>query len=1152
MRGLLAVALVAAAISPLQVAPAEAIALPSGFQEQVVYSGLTQPTNIEFSPDGRVFVAEKGGRIKVFDDLADTTPTLFADLSTNVHNVWDRGLLGMALAPNFPANPWVYVLYTYDAPPGQTAPVWNDACPNANNGLCVVTGQLSRLQANGNVMTGTEQVLIRDWCQQYPSHSIGDLAFGADGMLYVTGGDGASFSAVDYGNLPSGSPTNPCTDPANEGGALRAQDLRTTGDETQLDGALLRLDPATGAAAPGNPLIGSADADARRIVAHGLRNPFRLTMRPGTNEAWISDTGWNTWEEVDRVIDPTSAVTNFGWPCYEGAGRNSGYESVGLALCTGFYNQGAAAHTQPFVAWNHSSKLVPGEACPTGSSSSTGVAFYPTSGGPYPAAYQGAVFFADYSRNCIWAALPTTPGGLPSSSNVMTFGSAASSPVDLEVGPGGELYYADLNGGAIRRIRYFPGNQPPDAVIDATPTQGPTPLAVSFNATGSTDADPADDGSLTYAWDFTDDGTTDSTSATPSFTYTTAGTYTARLTVTDTLGATDTATVTISAGNQAPTAVMTTPVVGTTWKVGDTIAFSGTATDPQQGTLPASALAWHLRMQHCSDGGSCHVHSIQDFTGVASGSFIAPDHEYPSYLELELVATDAQGLTHSVVRRLDPLTVSLTFASNPSGLQLTVGSTAATTPFTRTVIQGSANTISAPSPQVSAGTNYAFSTWSDAGAQSHVITAPTTPATYTATYAPGAPETFGNTQIGSQTDSGDINYMNGSRFVTGSSPLAINSMSVYVRGVQAAPNNQFQLAIYADASGSPAARVASSASGPLTANSWNTRPVSATLAANTAYWLMYNTNGDNNMAFTIGSAGQGGWGTAAQPFGTWPATFGPSVKSTYRFSIYATAGVDTTAPTVTSTVPGAGATNVGLTTPITVQFSEPMTAASITSANLELRTGGNLVNRTVSYDAAANRATITPAAALTASTGYSVTVKGGATGVGDLAGNKLAADYTFSFTTGVVSQVLGYDQIGTQTDSDDMNFMNGSRFTTGSAAMSVTQAFVYMKSVQASPANQGQIAIYTDVSGSPGALVASTGSGTLTANSWNSMAIAATLSPNTSYWLMYNTNGNNNLSYDTASAGSGAWSVASRPFGTWPPSFGSSVLSNFKISIYVR
>jgi hypothetical protein len=88
---------------PLAPVPADAVAtLPTGFQEEVVLGGLTHPTNVEFSKDGRVFVAEKSGVIKVFDGLSDTTPTTFADLRTNVHNFWDRGLLGMVLDPNFP------------------------------------------------------------------------------------------------------------------------------------------------------------------------------------------------------------------------------------------------------------------------------------------------------------------------------------------------------------------------------------------------------------------------------------------------------------------------------------------------------------------------------------------------------------------------------------------------------------------------------------------------------------------------------------------------------------------------------------------------------------------------------------------------------------------------------------------------------------------------------------------------------------------------------------------------------------------------------------------------------------------------------------------------------------------------------------------
>ena len=304
------VAVVAAIIAACLPASASAATLPAGFSESVAFSGLTNPTVIRFAPDGRVFIAEKSGLIKVFSSLQDTTPTTFADLRTQVHNFWDRGLLGMALHPDFPATPSVYVLYAHDAAIGGTAPRWgspgvtSDPCPTppgATGDGCVISGRLSRLQAAGDVMTGAEQVLIEDWCQQYPSHSIGSLAFGADGALYVTGGDGASFNFTDYGQ--DGSPVNPCGDPPGppgtvltpptaEGGALRSQDVRTIGDPTGLDGTVLRLDPNTGAALPDNPNASSSDPNARRIVAWGLRNPFRMTIRPArARSGWATSAG---------------------------------------------------------------------------------------------------------------------------------------------------------------------------------------------------------------------------------------------------------------------------------------------------------------------------------------------------------------------------------------------------------------------------------------------------------------------------------------------------------------------------------------------------------------------------------------------------------------------------------------------------------------------------------------------------------------------------------------------------------------------------------------------------------------------------------------------------------------------------------------------
>jgi glucose/arabinose dehydrogenase len=736
-RGLVAITLLATSLAVLTTpTPAAAVSLPTGFQEQIVFSGLTEPTALRFAPDGRVFVAEKSGVIKVFDNLSDTTPTVFADLRTQVHNYWDRGLLDVALAPGFPTDPWVYVLYTFDAGIGGTAPRWgsvggtSDDCPTPPGPTadgCVVAGRLSRLQASGNTMTGAEQVLIEDWCQQYPSHSIGSLAFGADGALYVSGGDGASFNFVDYGQ--DGAPLNPCGDPpggvggamappAAEGGALRSQDVRTTSDPVGVNGAILRVDPATGAGLPDNPMASSSDPNARRIVGYGLRNPFRMTTRPGTNEVWIGDVGWNEWEEIDRLVSPTAApVDNFGWPCYEGDGRQSAYDAANLAVCENLYADGTGAVVAPYFRYHHNELVLPNDVCPKGGSSVAGTSFAFASGGSYPAEYRGALFFADYSRRCIWA-IPTGANGLPDISKRRTFVGGAAQPVDLEIGPGGDLFYVDL-GGTVRRIRYFAQNQPPIAVATANPTSGAAPLTVAFDGRASNDPDGD---TLTYAWDLDGDGAfDDGSAATASTTYTQPGTRTATLRVTDPSGASGTASVTISVGNTPPSAVIDTPPAGTTWKVGLTITFSGHATDPQEGTLGATALTWSLVLQHCPS--TCHEHPLQTWSGAAGGSFVAPDHEYPSHLDLRLTATDSGGLSSTTSVQLDPQTVDLTFATAPSGLTLAVGSTSQPAPFTRTAIVGSTLSVSAPSPQATGGTAYDFLGWSDGGAQTHNVVA---------------------------------------------------------------------------------------------------------------------------------------------------------------------------------------------------------------------------------------------------------------------------------------------------------------------------------------------------------------------------------------------------------------------------------------------
>jgi hypothetical protein len=139
-------------------------------------------------------------------------------------------------------------------------------------------------------------------------------------------------------------------------------------------------------------------------------------------------------------------------------------------------------------------------------------------------------------------------------------------------------------------------------------------------------------------------------------------------------------------------------------------------------------------MHHCPS--NCHTHPVQDFNGVAGGSLAAPDHGYPSYLELRLTATDSGGLTDVESVRLDPKTVVLSLRSAPTGLTLAVDTDTATTPFTRTVIEKSSVSIGAPPTQTLGETSYTFRSWSDGGAATHTITA-TAPATYTATYDPG-------------------------------------------------------------------------------------------------------------------------------------------------------------------------------------------------------------------------------------------------------------------------------------------------------------------------------------------------------------------------------------------------------------------------------
>ena len=136
--------------------------VPTGFQDTVVWSGLTVPTAVRFAPDGHVFVAEKSGVIKVMDDVTDATPTVFADLSTQVQDFTDRGLLSIAIDPGFPVRPYVYAFFAVDAPPGTAPPFYNDFCDEED---CWAFSRLVRLTAAGNVAVNQQTIREDQWCQ---------------------------------------------------------------------------------------------------------------------------------------------------------------------------------------------------------------------------------------------------------------------------------------------------------------------------------------------------------------------------------------------------------------------------------------------------------------------------------------------------------------------------------------------------------------------------------------------------------------------------------------------------------------------------------------------------------------------------------------------------------------------------------------------------------------------------------------------------------------------------------------------------------------------------------------------------------------------------------------------------------------------------
>ncbi len=317
-----------------------AFALPAGFAEEDIAGGWNEVAGVTFDANGRTYVWERAGRVWIVENgVKRATPLI--DIHDEVGGWRDFGLLGFALHPNFAQNGWIYLYYVVDRHHLMNAGTPSYS-PTTDTYYQATIGRITRytaLASDGfnSVDPGSRLVLTGatpdDGCPiLYESHGTGSLVFGTDGTLLAACGDGASYSNQDTGSRTETYYLQALADgiisTKENVGAYRAQLVDS------LSGKLWRIDPATGEGVPSNPSYEPANpgSKASRVWALGVRNPYRMTLRPETGShdpadgdpgaLYLGDVGWGTWEDLHVV---TQGGQNLGWPAFEGIDPHSGY-----------------------------------------------------------------------------------------------------------------------------------------------------------------------------------------------------------------------------------------------------------------------------------------------------------------------------------------------------------------------------------------------------------------------------------------------------------------------------------------------------------------------------------------------------------------------------------------------------------------------------------------------------------------------------------------------------------------------------------------------------------------------------------------------------------------------------------------------------------